>query len=904
MNQKSKIKEAIRYIEECNWWLTIIRGIGNKPKAPIFDGWPDYRPSIEVVETYLSQHWDAGIGINLGGSKIIDVEADSDEGEAFLNDLCRGHDFPCWQSRRGKHRLFLLEEGDQFFKDDTTKIEFRTGRHQSVLPPSVINGVGYRWINDPFTVPVPSMPEGLRQFYEERRLKRTRTSSPTTAYDDYQFRDHFDYLLRNIDLLKHLKLAGLKFVVDVPDRNGNIPCFVPEKIRGYPDHRPSGLFNVKSGVLRDFADGKNYGFFRVMAALTGQDCQDLFRAYEKGIGKVHGRPHSRRINPPSIWTEERQSLDEARTNLNQYFDEQLNREAQPRTLHIIKGPPGLGKIYGLCGKFAEKNKRAIILTLENELADHHSNLLPQARRMPVLRKEGCILPEDYESTSRRGFQPSKGFPCNGCKIGVNNCQYLIKFGSLLSAEQLCCAAVYHTHADFYSSHGNSNRPIVVFDENCIDLLLEPIVTEIEDWQAWLQMISQSDENTDAIRSLIEWMARLQVEFLLQTPAEKVKFLPVEIPAELKRDVSSSRLETWLNKNADKYPKIQNLYRESVYLLSQPASHVLLERIEGEKHDTVRIRFRMKHSLPEDKEVFILDATANVDLIRAIAPDWDVKVWECPLIEQAGQIIQIMDYDLSRNRIRREVNSYEPDNPTWLPQVIDHILEQHGPAALISFKEVIDGRTDLISLLKNRDRITRLENFPCRGHTFDEKTLIVIGTPYKDEACVWELAMALWGKDQLPDSAYTRLLETNGDFISSNRRHEEDHLKPIQEFILSADLVQAIGRVRPLQNEGKVFVLSNAPIPDWKVEQRMASEMFDIKWHKRADAAENQKQYFRAASKLLQSGKFFGNKDICEKIEMSLRTGQDYWTEYKSTIKAPIEEQQGRIRLKVPAVLIF
>ena len=108
VDQKQKIKEAVRYVEKCSWWLTIIRGTGNRPKAPIFDGWPDFRPSVETVETYLSQNWDAGIGINLGGSGIIDVEADSEEGEAFLHDLCRGHEFRCWQACRGKHRLFFI----------------------------------------------------------------------------------------------------------------------------------------------------------------------------------------------------------------------------------------------------------------------------------------------------------------------------------------------------------------------------------------------------------------------------------------------------------------------------------------------------------------------------------------------------------------------------------------------------------------------------------------------------------------------------------------------------------------------------------------------------------------------------------------------------------------------------
>ena len=95
-----------------------------------------------------------------------------------------------------------------------------------------------------------------------------------------------------------------------------------------------------------------------------------------------------------------------RTKLNQYFDEQLDREPRPKTLHVIKGPPGLGKTFSLCGKLTEKHKRAVILTLENELADHHSLLLPQAKRMPVLRT-AIAMRLKGSSTRSRALVPQR-----------------------------------------------------------------------------------------------------------------------------------------------------------------------------------------------------------------------------------------------------------------------------------------------------------------------------------------------------------------------------------------------------------------------------------------------------------------------------------------------------------------
>src|SRR6185295_12404218 len=102
---------------------------------------------------------------------------------------------------------------------------------------------------------------------------------------------------------------------------------------------------------------------------------------------------------------------------------------------------------------------------------------------------------------------------------------------------------------------------------------------------------------------------------------------------------------WLNTQAFKAENrhVPNLYDPALFLLTQPKSWVLLERIAGIDKDTIVVGFRMKHTVPEDKEVFLLDATANEELIRAIAPGWEVKVFEPPPVVQKGKVIQIMDY---------------------------------------------------------------------------------------------------------------------------------------------------------------------------------------------------------------------------------------------------------------------
>jgi len=918
------IAEAARYVEELHWILTVVKGSGKNPKAPMYRGWPNFRPDSEHVRAILEFNAEAQIGINLGGSMVIDVEADSAEGESLLDDLCRGEQCPSWQASRGKHRLFQADDSIHFLKISQTAIEFRTGRHQSVLPPSVIAGKAYQWLKSPFTVPVPPLPDRLREFYFEQApnpANQREHAHQRSTKQRWPYRDDRDYVLRRFDLQVEAAKAGLQFVFDRPDANGNIPCFVPANLRSdNEDERPSGVFNIYNGVLRDFATGKNHRFFKVMESLKGEPWQHIFAQFEAEAGAVAGRPHSRRVSfPDASSTDDRTPLEEARAELGRYYEQQLDREPQPGVIHVIKGPPGLGKTYTLCQQLGQKKRKAIILTLENKLARTHQGLLQQdgnvARRMPVLRETACPHPDDYEATARRGFKPSQSFPCRKCSIGPSNCAYLLGFSAMTEADQLCAAAIYHTHHDFYASHGNDNRPILVFDENCIDLLLEPVSHSIHDWRNWSAMVQRWKPDHDlstAFSALVDWLERAQQEFLraIDDNGDKVKFRPVAVPDDIRIGTlaSTSALTDWLDKNAYKEAnrQVQNLTNAALYLLTEPTGYVLFERIIKEDGDIVIVRFRKKNPLPKGKEVFILDATANEELIKAVAPGWDIKVWECPPIQQAGHVIQIMDYDVSRRRIRREVAHHEPHNSSWLVQVVDAILEEHGPAAVISFKDVVAGNSpemDLIGQLKHRDRITALYNFPCRGHTFDDENLIVIGTPYKDQASIWELALAIWGQAALPESKYMHREDENGCFIARNMAYEEVHLRPLQDFIVSADLVQAIGRVRPLQRPSKVFVLSNAPIFDWDVEQFMASELFDLRQPLRQDAADRYSNYLGAAQSMLEKGQWITNSEICGLLSMPERTGSGYWIRLKDDLRNDVEVKSGRMRKK-PRNLTF
>lgn len=132
-----------------------------KSKIPFMKGWQD-EYDWDRIRRYLVAHPECNIGLRLG--HVIDVEADSPEANARLDRLLAGApDHPSYRSAKSTHHLFLTPDPD-LTKIVAQGIEFRGGRHQSLLPPSVTkDGVEYTWLT--WKTPIPPLPEQLLNLY-------------------------------------------------------------------------------------------------------------------------------------------------------------------------------------------------------------------------------------------------------------------------------------------------------------------------------------------------------------------------------------------------------------------------------------------------------------------------------------------------------------------------------------------------------------------------------------------------------------------------------------------------------------------------------------------------------------------------------------------------------------------
>jgi hypothetical protein len=128
-------------------------------KLPIFKGWNKEYDSASARDMVVNGK--CNIGLRLGN--IVDLEADDEHANAYLHNLASSTNHPKYQSSKSVHHLFL-SPWPNLTRVVIRGIEFRGGLHQSALPPSVVDGVEYKWI-DAAGFDLPQVPESIINIY-------------------------------------------------------------------------------------------------------------------------------------------------------------------------------------------------------------------------------------------------------------------------------------------------------------------------------------------------------------------------------------------------------------------------------------------------------------------------------------------------------------------------------------------------------------------------------------------------------------------------------------------------------------------------------------------------------------------------------------------------------------------
>lgn len=134
-NPTNVLGEALR-LHAAGHWVVPQDG-----KRAVVIGWDSERLSEDDLRAYLADgRLDFAIALHKTDPPLMDVETDSLEAEAALLKLLNGgRHTPTWQSKRGRHRLFIRPPGlPDRAKVEIDGIEFRIGNRPALttLPPS------------------------------------------------------------------------------------------------------------------------------------------------------------------------------------------------------------------------------------------------------------------------------------------------------------------------------------------------------------------------------------------------------------------------------------------------------------------------------------------------------------------------------------------------------------------------------------------------------------------------------------------------------------------------------------------------------------------------------------------------------------------------------------------------
>lgn len=140
-------------------------------KQPVEKGWNKNWCARHWRKFFLQEErYELGLLWNNG---IIDVEADNERSNNFLNKLIGDIERPMYRSHRSYHNLFLspnlkLTKVNLYGKHGE-KIEIFGNRTFTMAPPSnhVEQGVSYRFVNDYW--PPPPCPPGIKALYFQQK---------------------------------------------------------------------------------------------------------------------------------------------------------------------------------------------------------------------------------------------------------------------------------------------------------------------------------------------------------------------------------------------------------------------------------------------------------------------------------------------------------------------------------------------------------------------------------------------------------------------------------------------------------------------------------------------------------------------------------------------------------------
>ncbi len=602
----------------------------------------------------------------------------------------------------------------------------------------------------------------------------------------------------------------------------------------------------------------------------------------------------------------------------------------------MAAPTGAGKTTAMAstvseiGKtcwLADRKQDVIAATAAIEQAGGEvGHVLPLDGRSPGPRGElipNCLHPGIIELWQTKGYSYRPGFCSVSCarKGEADDCPFLGSIEALASADTIVTTKAMARRKGFFSAMGNAARETVVLDEDPIGLLRPPVEvtrTDLEAYTATLAaIVAEFDspgliaaigpEGLAAARREAEHSRRV-AQWAWDVIARQGPIAPHEaagIPAELKpvRPIleaaqKAAKIGRRLVQSAfykkmrgDPHGTVRNVHRDLGDLASRAVGRTAFATSRG-------LLFHLRIAIPKDKKIFVLDATANVDLLRPVFAPRPVEVVCDDRVRPVGRIVQFMEANFPRSSLTKDLEAGSAGTPPRVLRIIDAIGEQHptGPIVLISYMTFVEG---LAKASAHASRIKTAYFGAVRGRNDLERAAayVVIGSPKGSEESRQQLALAVYGKSIIPfpklvtltTAVVGRVPAELGEEVEEDdetperiwevrsKGYHDPRMQAVYAHQVTAELTHAADRARVLIHPTTVYLVTNEPCPKfWFAEMCYAEDILDLSPGPRADRRTNEAAFEDKARELLDAGGTICGADVCRALGKDDSWGKRHW----------------------------
>lgn len=579
-------------------------------------------------------------------------------------------------------------------------------------------------------------------------------------------------------------------------------------------------------------------------------------------------------------------------------------------------PPGTGKSYRVKCALADHGVRALYVTPTHELAEQVQRDLEAVGvtthhwRAGPTEEDGCLQRELVQLFRTLGYLLRLG-PCQDCGR-ARHCPYRQVFRSRANEQaQVLLMTTWHLRRpDLWSLKALQDRPLVILDEDATTALAAPVELRVDRLQAFVDNMavvrsaivasvpdlsgllgnltgypSDSGFEEDALLALADLLRRAATNVLAacagvqdgvwQPAAEIMACSASDVAlALLAEDGLMEQLLRVAYEAARNRTALPNFFADLAELVSRQGPVLV---------SPGACRWPRQAFLPPGREVLALDATAEPMVLEGILGR-PVTVAALPPIEQQATIYQVMDRIATRSGNRKDLAA----DDSYLRCLVTEVARRHRgePLLCVSFKDDTEALKKLLD--REHGMATVVHYGALRGlNAFAEHAVgLVIGRPMPNEASLQLLAVAAYGAGALDENLRAPPLGWHLDTVAigpdlwSVRRQQYDdpRWQAVWRHLVTGELMQAIGRLRPLTNPATIYVVSNEPLPsDLDVTAVYAGEIFPklATSGRRTDFEERVLQYAEAAVKLEAAGLEPTNRAVCRELGLRECNGFRY-----------------------------